>query len=127
MKNFVYKIVPAFLLVLFFTSTSFSGCGSNKEIKFPIAINNANATIIAGCFDFEAADTFSIQLDAYPQEVIDVYPATPIPDSLRIDGLRVEVSGTILESKLGNQCYAAPNVKLVPANKFEITIFKKIN
>ena len=29
MKNFVYKIVPAFLLVIFFTSTSFSGCKSN--------------------------------------------------------------------------------------------------
>lgn len=107
--------------------TSFSGCENNDEIKFPITINNANATIIAGCFNFEVMDTFSIELDTYPKGVIHVYPATPIPDSLRIDGLRVEVSGTILENKTGNQCYADPTVKLAAANKFQIITLKKIN
>ncbi|MDR0505206.1 MAG: hypothetical protein LBH32_00070, partial [Dysgonamonadaceae bacterium] len=65
-------------------------------------------------------DTFSIILDNYPEGVTAIYPATPIPDSLRIDGLRVAVSGTIFDTKSVNRCETATDDKSV-ANKFEIT------
>jgi hypothetical protein len=85
----------------------------------------ANATIVAGCFEFEKKDTFSIILDKYPEGVTAIYTATPIPDTLRIDGLRIVISGTVFDTTTINRCETATDVNLA-ANKFEITEIKKL-
>jgi hypothetical protein len=128
--NILNKNRYASMLIFVFIISALNGC--KKDID-PIAddpaivaiIENeddkANATIVTGCFEFEKKDTFSILLDEYPDGVTAVYPSTSIPDTLRIDGQRVAVSGTVFDTKAVNQCDGNSET----ANKFQITEINK--
>jgi hypothetical protein len=122
MKNIIYLLIPALMLVM----SSFSGCGSTDPERPNYTLTDEPAYVISGCFDlFQRSDTFSIVLDNYPQEIFLVYPAEPIPDEFRTDSMRVLISGEIMSNDLDvNQCFISPNVKLLPECKINITNIK---
>jgi hypothetical protein len=120
------------MLILIFIMSALNGCKIDidpiAEEPATVAVINsedgtANATIVAGCFEFEKKDTFSIILDKYPEGVTAIYTATPIPDTLRINGLRIAVSGTVFDTKAVNRC----DNNSATANKFQMTGLKKVD
>ena len=122
------KTIKVFLIfsIILLGGLMCSNC-SNNNATFENELVAVSATIVKGCFDFSRSDTFSIELENYPEGIFDVYPIEKIPDEFRIDGLKVFVSGEIGSKKETNQCIAAPNVKLTGTNLIKITNIQKKN
>lgn len=98
---------------------------TNDDSQPNTKLHSVSAIIVKGCFDFSRPDTFSVELENYPEGVFAVYPAERIPDEFRVEGLNVIVSGEISNIKETNQCIINSDVKLTGTNLIKITSIQK--
>ena len=125
LQNATMKTKKNFLIpTLLFLVIMCSAC-SNNDPLLEKKLHNVSATIVKGCFDFSRPDTFSIELENYPEGIFAIYPAERIPEEFRVDGLNVLISGDISNEKETNQCFISPGVKLTGTNLIKITNIQK--
>lgn len=118
-KKMVFPIVLSIGLIC-------SMC-NKEDLLTERKLNNVPATIVEGCFDFTRPDSFSIELENYPEGVFAVYPSDSIPHEFKTNGLKVFISGEISNDKETNQCYVESGVKLTGTNIIKITNIQKRN
>ena len=122
------KFNTLILAVLFF---AFCGCIKNTEVakcecenkKTIVVLKDEPAYIVKGYFEYYSrVDSFSIELENYPEEIGAIFPCNEIPKQYRVANLKVLVSGNILNCTDVNKCCPPPPYfRMLPTHIFELT------